>query len=408
MTLGRLKHSALGRAFHFAACYLILAAPAAAQTPAVDYLVNGIARVQAGDFQLGVMMLNEVVAPESKADARSIARAHAYRAQAFLGLNQPGNARAAALLALQADANLSVSAPPYSAAVVALFQEVRRPAAAAAPEIAGAIAEQAGKPQEAFTAYVAAYQALPASAPTADEQRLREKVIAAARRLEQQPTIPADARAHFTKADQLLAAQVVLGGGRTASLEAATAELQSAIRAAPWWADATLTLAKVLQELQRVDAALMNLQLYRRADPEGYARITATAAEPERPAARAEAPRTASVQIYWPKQGRGGGPKKMYCDGSLIAELRNGHFVALNVPGGSHTFKVTSKSETFAFEAGKSYYVRASVEGFPALFKLRLVDAAVATAEFRDTGAIVNDAAHTYANTCSAAPPQGR
>jgi tetratricopeptide (TPR) repeat protein len=402
-------HSALARSLGLAAGVVVFSTAAAGQTPSIDYLRNGIARVEAGDFQLGVMMLNEVVAPGSKADAATIARAHAYRAQGFLGLKQPDNARAAAMLAVKADANLSITSPPFARDLVALFEEIRRPAAAPSPETAAAIAEQAGNQQEAFAAYVAAYQALSVPAPLEDDRRLREKIITLARRLGP-PAIPQDARAHYTKADQLLAAQEILKTGRTASLEAAAIELQSAVRIAPWWADATFKLAKVLQELQRVDAALMNLELYRLADPEGYAKATAATvtASPERSDARVEPPRAATVHLYWPKQSRGGGPKKTYCDGVLVAELRDGHFIALTVPGGSHNFKVTSKSETFLFEPGKNYYVRASVEGFPAMFKLRLVDANEAAAELREKSITANEPAHTYSNQCTAVPPPRR
>lgn len=381
------------------------------QTPASDYLTAGVTRVQAGDFQLGIMMLNEVVAAGSKTDAATIARAHAYRAQGFLGLNRRGEARGAALLALKADPAISVTAPPHSAAVVELFAEVRRPAAAVSPEVAGAAAEQEGKHQEAFAAYVTAYQELSIPAPDEDDRRLREKIILVARRLGTPPAIPQDARAHYRKAEELIEAQAVLGSAGQASLDAAAAELQRAIRLAPWWAEATFQLATVLQKLQRVDAALMNLNLYRLADPDWHAKTTAPDAKAERPPERVDAAaRVASVYIYWPPQVRSRGTPKVYCDGFLVAELQKGRFVELAVPGGAHAIRMSNKSETFSFEPGNTYYVRASQEGFTrwSPFTLQLVNPNEAAAELREKSIASNESRRTYTNQCAAPPARRR
>lgn len=398
-----------------AAGILMLAVPASGQTTPPDYLRTGIERVQTGDFQGGITMLDEVVAPWSRADVATRARAHAYRAQAFLGLNQPESALAAALLALKANPRISVTAANYSADVVRLFDEARRPASAVSPEIAAAVAEQTWNYRDAFAGYVTAYQGLPDPAPAEDDRRLREKIIALARRLDPPPAIPQDARAHYSKAEQLLEAQAVLGGAGTASLEAAADELQRAIQAAPWWGDAAWKLATVLQQLQRVDAALINLNMYRLADPGGYARATAATAAAAPPAAHpavaapahpevaAPAPRTASVYIYWPPQQRVKGAPKVYCDGVLVAELQKGHFVGLAIPGGTHTIKL-SNAETFSFEPGKRYYLRASLEGFHrwAPFTVRLVDPAAAETELREKSIGSNDPRRTYAHQCGA------
>lgn len=395
-----------------AAGVLILSSQASGQTASPDDLRTGIARVQAGDFQLGIKMLDEVVAPWSRADAATMARAHAYRAQAFLGLNQPENARAAALLALKADPHLSVTGPDYSADVVRLFDEGRRPTSIVSPEIAAAVAEQTWNYRDAFAGYVAVYQDLPDPAPLEDDRRLREKIIALARRLDPPPAIPQDARTHYSKAEQLLAAQAVLGSAGSASLEAAAGELQRAIRAAPWWGEAAWKLATVLQQLQRVDAALLNLNMYRLADPGGYARAMASSAVEKPPVARPEVapapPRTASVYVYWPPQQRVTGAPKVYCNGILVAELQKGRFIALAVRGGTHTIKL-SKDETYSFEPGERYYLRASREGLFrwAPFTVRLVDPAVAEAELREMSVAPNDPGHTYTQQCPA-PPAGR
>lgn len=395
-----------------AAGVLALSIPASGQTPSVDYLGTGIARVRSGDFQPGITMLDEVVAPWSSADAATIARAHAYRAQGFLGLNQPENARAAVLLALKANPRMSVTAASYSAELVRLFNEARRRASAVSPEIAAAVSEQTWNYRDAFAGYVAAYQGLPDPAPAEDDRRLREKIIALARRLDPPPVIPEDARTHYAKAEQLIAAQAVLGGAGTASLEAAAKELQRAIRAAPWWGDAAWKLATVLQQLQRVDAALINLNMYRLADPGGYARATAATAVAEPPAARAEvaaAPRTASVYVYWPPQQRVKGAPEVYCDGVLIGKLQKGRFIALAVAGGSHTIKL-SNAEAFSFEPGKSYFLRVSLEGFHrwAPFTLRLVDPPEAEAELREKSIAANDPGRTYTHQCTAPAAERR
>ncbi|MBY0495880.1 MAG: hypothetical protein K2Y23_16850 [Cyanobacteria bacterium] len=390
---------------------LFVAASASAQPPAPDYLAGGVARIESGDFQFGLMMLNEVVAPESKAGAADVARAHAYRAQAFLGLGRPGDASAAVLLALKANPDLAVTSPPYSAAVVRLFEQARRSAGSVSPEIDAAAAEQAGDHAGAFAAYVRAYQAMPQPPTADDDRRLREKIITLARRLSPPPAIPQDARAHYAKAEQLIEAEAMLGGGGGASLDAAIVALESAIRSAPWWADATLKLATLLQKRQRVDAALINLNLYRLADPDGYTKATAAKADAERPAARAGAvPRMASVYVYWPSQVRATGRPKVYCDGSLVAELQKGSFVALSVPGGSHDIKLNGKSATFAFEPGGRYYVRVSMEGFTrwASFTIRLADPDEGAAEFQNGAIAANDPRRTYAAQCAAPVPKKR
>jgi tetratricopeptide (TPR) repeat protein len=390
---------------------ITVAAQPATQPRPPDYLASGIARVQAGDYQLGIMMLNEVVAAGATSDAATLARAHAYRAQGFLGLNRQDEARAAALLAIRADPTLSVTAPLYAAATVALFAEVRGPAAAISPEVAGAAAEQEGRYREALTAYTTAYQRLPVPAAAEDERRLREKILLAARRLAVPPDIPQQAREHHRRAQELIDAQRVLGSGGVGSLEAAAAELQNAIRVAPWWADATFHLATVLQQLQRVDAALLNLNLYRLADPEGYARAAAAKANDERrPEPTAVPARVASVYIYWPPQVRSRGTPKVLCNGTLVAELQKGRFIELGVAGGSHTITVSGRSGTFSFEPGSTYYLRASQEGFTrwSPFTLQLVDPNEGAAELQHKSIAANDQRRTYANQCVAAPPRGR
>ncbi len=223
--------------------------------PTEEHFKTGVAQIEAGDFLIGLMTLNEVVAPASNADLRTVARAHVYRAQANLGLRQPLRARTAALLALKADASVIVTAPQFSAAVVTLFDELRRPGGVDW-EATGLAAEKSGRYYEAFTAYLNAFQALPDPAPAGDDHRLRERIIEVVARLETRPAIPQEASDHLAKATQLLEAEALFGGAGTASSAAAAAELRQAIRFAPWWPDATFKLAGLLQKLQRLDEAL--------------------------------------------------------------------------------------------------------------------------------------------------------
>jgi tetratricopeptide (TPR) repeat protein len=376
---------------------------------AQDYLSAGVARIQAGDFQLGLMMLNEVVAAGSAADAATTARAHAYRAQAFLGLKRLDDARAAALLAVRADPGISITAPPHSAAAVELFAEVRRPVVAISPEVAGAAAEQEGKYQDAFAAYLAAYRALSIPVPIENDRRLREKIILLARRLEPPPPVPQEARAHFQKAQELIDAQALLGSGGTASLDSAAAELERAIRLAPWWAEPTFRLATVLQQLKRVDTALIHLNLARLAEPERYAKAPGASATLEPVAAEATAAaRMASVFIYWPPQVRSTGRPKVYCDGVLVAELQKGRFIELAMPGGARVIKLGNKTETFTFDPGSTYYVRASQEGFTrwSPFTLQLISPNEGSAEFRDKSIAANEARRTYTGQCAVSSPK--
>ena len=168
--------------------------------------------------------------------------------------------------------------------------------------------------------YLFAFQALPEPPVPADDQRLREKIIGAVQKLNVKPMIPRTARAHLTKAADLLSAEAILGGATSvAAQQAAVAELRQAIRIAPWWTDATFQLATVLQKLQRVDEALLNLNLYKLADPAGYT-AAANRAIPTKagtasidPEPRAVAP--AVIYVYFPHAARAMGVKpKLSCE----------------------------------------------------------------------------------------------
>ena len=378
--------------------------------PTEEHFKTGVAQIEAGDFLIGLMTLNEVVVPASNADLRTVARAHVYRAQANLGLRQPLRARTAALLALKADASVIVTAPQFSAAVVTLFEELRRPGGVDW-EATGLAAEKSGRYDEAFTAYLNAFQALPDPAPAGDDHRLRERIIEVVARLETRPAIPQEASNHLAKATQLLEAEALFGGAGTASSAAAAAELRQAIRFAPWWPDATFKLAGLLQKLQRLDEAVTNLNLYRLADPDGYAAAVAAkrgaAVEKPQVSPRAIAPAPmGAIYVYWPPQARLAGGK-VRCDGIVMADLEEQRFVLVNVAPGRHEIALDSTVTNVTVHADRTYYVRGATEGFPEGTRLREVSADEGTSEIREKQVTENDPRLTYRSECAAAQGRG-
>ena len=287
--------------------------------------------------------------------------------------------------------------------------------AEAEPEAAGQAAEEAGRFQQAFVSYLSAYQSLPDPPPAADDRRLREKIIRIVARLSAPPAISPTARAHVAKADELLAGEALLGSSSGTSSLAALAELRQAVRSTPWWAEATLKLATVLQRLQRVDEALLNLNLYQLADPVGYldmrdraAAKTPSAAAPSAPPAAARSMAPATFYVYWPKQQRGGGTKKVRCDAQNVAELRKNRYVALKAAPGTHAVTFDGKDVIVAAEPGAEYYFRASLEGHTQFSQgpvLRQVTAAVGKAEIKEQKTTINDAKKTFSTQCLAAAP---
>ena len=380
-----------------------------AQAPsAAENFAAGVSHVKTGDHFRAVLTLNEALGQLATQPgvATTVARVHAYRAAAYVGLDQPERARAAVLLALGADPNVAVTAGEFSPAVVALFADARRPAASD-PEAAGQAAEQSGRLQQAFLSYLTAYHALPDPPPANDDRRLRERIIKVVAQLGTAPVLPPDARARVTRADQLLDAEAILGSSAGSSSQAAAAELRQAIRSAPWWPEATFKLATVLQRLQQPEQALLNLNLYRLADPDGYAVTVArakTASEPVAPVVVPKAIVPAVVYIYWPPQARGGGRPQVHCDANRVADLNDRHYVRLSVPAGMHTLKFQKTSFPIGVDSGQTYYVRASAEGFPVRAVLRLVATADAIAEMKEKNVELNDPKKTYSTGCSAAP----
>lgn len=367
----------------------------------------GIRELRDGNFIRALVTLNDVIAKLSVGTGQStiLARAHAYEALAYTQLGDPDAAKASALLALTANPNIVLDPAEFTPAAIALFAGVRGPSTLD-PEAAASAAEQSGRFQEAFVAYLRAFQSLPDPPPAAADTRLREKLITVARKLAAPPLVPQEARDHLRKAQDLADAEAILGGTSGTALQQAI-ELRLAIHSAPWWPDPMIRLATVLQKLQRVDEALLNLNLYRLADPDGYAAMVGRAAPKAVPDAKAAVAAPAPVgpavvYVYWPPQVRGGGRPKVYCDGFRVADLNDHHYVKLSVPAGMHTMKFHKDSLPVAFEPGQTYYLRAAAVGFPVHAELRMVTPAEGTAEIAEKNIEPNDAKKTYSNGCSA------
>lgn len=270
-------------------------------------------------------------------------------------------------------------------------------------ENAGQAAQLDGRFQDAFAAYLSAYQALPNPPLPDDDRRLRERIIRVVQRLDTQPAIPAEAGEHASKADQLLNAEAILGTSAGASSQAAVIELRSAVRAAPWWAAPTMKLATVLQKLQRVDEALLNLNLYKLADPVGYLE-TLDRSRAKTPAAPAVPMMNASaeVYVYWPPQKMGSGQVPLQCNAIHVADLSSRHYVVFKVPAGLQTVQWYTAKVPMQFEGGRTYYVRASAEGFPAKPVMRLLPAEEAISEMKEKNVELNDPQKTYTKECRA------
>jgi tetratricopeptide (TPR) repeat protein len=383
-----------------------------AQNPAtVESLQAGIARIKAADFEAAITMLNHVVTRASLDENGLVARAHLYKAEAYLGMGQPDYARTSVVLGLDADPAIAVDTLDVSPVLKALIGELRS-TSDADPETAARSAEASGRYQDALAAYLRAFRALPDPAPIADSQRLRERIITVVRRLEPKPAIPQDARAHFAKAEDLLQAERLLGSPGPGPSEAAAVQLRLAITSAPWWGEATFRLATILQRLQRFDEAAANLTLYRLADPDGFAAAVAAKSEPVAArapiAAATPAPAVAvapvaipaSLYVYWPRQARGG-TQKVLCDGFHVADLEDRHFVLLRVKPGPHTVTVGNREFPLSLEAGQAYYVRAYIGGYPARRMARLVAAAEGAPEVNDKDMNPNERQRTFNSECN-------
>jgi hypothetical protein len=375
-----------------------------AQHPTDPAFAEAIDQIHAGEFSKALATLSGIliqVAGEPDESAVD-GRVYVYRASAYVGLGEVDRADASAILSLSVDPHVVVDATAFDAKVVALFGDVRR-RFAVNPEAAAQNADQAGRRQEAFLGYLLAYQSLPDPPRAADDQRLREKIVTTARQLDARPVVSQDARAHLQKANDLLTAAAILSsGGSTSTDQAAAAELRQAVKLAPWWPDATLGLATVLQKLQQLDEAVVNLNLYKLEDPPGYAAYAERTrnAIPGRPSGPKTKSSSAALHIYFPPASRGFRAKLM-CDGQRMADLNYGHFIVLTAEPGEHVIQFRDDSFSTTVAAGQDQYVRVGIRGgIVTHFELHETDPATADAEIRDKHVTSNDADHTFSDRC--------
>lgn len=111
-------------------------------------------------------------------------------------------------------------------------------------------------PREDFDRLVQEAQAAPA------DDKLRERIIAAALALKPVPAVPAEARRHFVRAQ----AAVEMAKAEQEFAEAAS-EFEKGLRIAPWHADAYYNLGLVQEKAGQFLAASRNLKLYLQAAP---------------------------------------------------------------------------------------------------------------------------------------------
>ena len=127
-------------------------------------------------------------------------------------------------------------------------------------ELLGQQAEQAGRPREALTHYVAALQSAPDG--SAADQRLREGIIALVQKLTPPPAVPDDATRY-------------MGRGRAATeiaqnpddFKKAAVEFQNALKAAPWLASGYFNLSVVQDKAGQYTEAIRSFKLYLLAAP---------------------------------------------------------------------------------------------------------------------------------------------
>jgi tetratricopeptide (TPR) repeat protein len=371
-------------------------------------IAQAIQQLQGGDAFRALLTLNEVVG-QPGLDAQTLARAHAVRAMAYLEMKQPERARAAVDLALQANPGFVPAAAEVNSATTALFESARAPVAAN-PEAAGQAAEQAGQFQQAFLSYLSAYQSLPSPAPQEDDRRLRERIIRVVQKLGTIPIVPQAAQDHARKGDQLIEAEAILGGTPGASSRNAAAAYTEALRIAPWWAEATWKLASVLQKLQRVDEALANLNLYKLADPNGYAAAASprAAAPTATPVRSAPVTGTGTIVVYRPRAFNSGAVRaNVDCNGVRMAELQNGRVVTFKAPAGKQTIKIRGEEEFVVdVQPGGEYYFKNWPGGFG--FNARPVSPEEAKAEIKERKLKVNDTKRTMSAECRVASVQPR
>ncbi len=148
----------------------------------------------------------------------------------------------------------------FVTALVFLFATSAPLLAQGSEESAGRATEQAGKPREALTHYVAALQSAPDG--SADDQRLRETIIKLVQKLSLPPAIPEEARRYSVRG------QVWVKEAKSPSdFDEAAKEFGKALRVAPWWADGYINQGVSLEKAGKFNEAIRSLKLYLLAAP---------------------------------------------------------------------------------------------------------------------------------------------
>ena len=133
-------------------------------------------------------------------------------------------------------------------------------ALAADEEAIGRQAEEAGKFREALSHYVTALQSTPEGSDA--EQRLREKVIKLALKIQPSPAIPEEARKFSVRG------QTSIKEAKSSSdFQEAAKEFVKALRIAPWWADGYFNLGLAQEKAGQLNEAIRSLRLYLLAAP---------------------------------------------------------------------------------------------------------------------------------------------
>jgi len=120
---------------------------------------------------------------------------------------------------------------------------------------AGQLAEQAGNLREALTHYVVALQNV--SEGSDDDQRLREKIVVLARKLDPAPVIPEEAKRHVARGTA-----AIESAGSREDFEHAVTEFKEAVKLAPWWAKLYLNLGMTQEKATLYDDGIRSLKLY--------------------------------------------------------------------------------------------------------------------------------------------------
>ena len=129
------------------------------------------------------------------------------------------------------------------------------PISAADEEALGRKAEEAGKLRLALTHYVSALQS--ASEGSSTEQRLREKIIRLAPKIQPPPAVPEEAERQMARGRAAVkAARDEQGFMRAAK------EFGKGLNVAPWLVDGYYNLGVVLDKAGKYDEAIKNLKLY--------------------------------------------------------------------------------------------------------------------------------------------------